>query len=410
MKARRVAFEILKAGISNFFISRTSWKKTETLTKADRAFVRKLVYGTLRYYFEIDKNVNMFLKNSKKTPDDLKNILRMGTYELVKMKTPAYAVVNEYTDIASGKFKGVVNAVLRKISEVSNEIDLGNGLPPWLCTVMEKDLGELFPVFLEKSDFHEISLRAVSLLRDRIIEELSKKNVESHPTEFSPWGIKCLNGVDLNDFEQFENGSFTFQDESSQLVGIAANPKSGEKIFDAFGGVGTKTTHIIQIEPASILVYNDLSKSKISIANDNFQRLKLFPSKIMNVDIVKDKFEGKFDKILVDAPCTALGTLGKHPDLILRLNQKDILEKSKMQLEMLDKLWEYVTSGGEVIYSVCTVTKEETDGVISKFIAGHGDAFCVDPFDGKFDFNFNGLGVQLLKWMEGFYVAKIKKF
>jgi len=409
MKARIVALEILNEGISNFFIPRNTWKKTSNLTKQDRAFVRRLVYGTLRYYFEIDKIVDAFLKDAKKTPKDLKNILRMGTYELIGMKIPPYAVVNEYTSIARPKFKGLVNAVLRKISEISDKTCFESGLPPWLYDKLKKDLGDIFPLFLEKNEFHEIYLRSVNKSRDEIIRDLANQNIESYPTHFSPWGIKCIEGIDLDSFEQFENGDFTFQDESSQLVGIVVDPKSGEKILDAFAGVGTKTTHLVQINPKAIVTYNDINKSKISIAMDNFKRMRIFPSKMINTDIINSTLSEKFDKILVDAPCTALGTIGKHPDLLLRLTEKDITEKAQMQLKMLENLWEHLSDGGQIIYSVCTVTKEETDGVISKFIQNHGEAICVDPFDGKMDFDFEKLGVQLLKWIDGFYISKIVK-
>ncbi|MGC8611775.1 MAG: transcription antitermination factor NusB [Athalassotoga sp.] len=408
MNSRVVALEILKEGISNFFISRTSWEKTVRFKDEDRAFIRKIVYGTLRYYFELSKRVDTFLKNPKNTPPYIKNILIMGAYELIEMKTPSYAVVNEYTKISPPKFKGLVNAILRRISEVAEEIDLGTGLPQWLYDRLKSQFGEDLELFLKSIESHEISLRAVNKTRDKIIKDFALNGIGTYPMKFSPWGIKCSDGVDLNTFKQFENGDFTFQDESSQLVGIVVNPQKGERILDAFGGVGTKTTHLIQMEPESLIFYNDLSRSKTSIAMDNFKRLRKMPSKIMNLDILNDEIDEKFDKILVDAPCTALGTIGKHPDLLLRITESDIEENSEMQLRMIDKLWNNLSTGGTLIYSVCTVTKEETDGVIEKFLSSHSGR-CVDPFDGIFDFDFNGFGVQLLKWMEGFYISKIIK-
>ncbi|BBJ28865.1 transcription antitermination factor NusB [Athalassotoga saccharophila] len=408
MNSRIVALEILKEGISNFFISRTSWEKTVKFKDEDRAFIRKIVYGTLRYYFELNKQIDLFLKNPKNTPPYIKSILIMGAYELIEMKTPSYAVVNEYTKISPPKFKGLVNAILRRISEVANEIDLGTGLPQWLYDKLESQFGENFDMFLKSIESHEISLRSVNKSQDEIIGDFISHGIQAYPMHFSPWGIKCPEGIDLNTFKQFENGDFTFQDESSQLVGIVVNPKKGEKILDAFGGVGTKTTHLIQMEPESSIFYNDLSRSKSSIAMDNFKRLRKMPSKIMSLDILNDEIDEKFDKILVDAPCTALGTIGKHPDLLLRITERDIEEKSEMQLKMIDKLWNNLSIGGTLVYSVCTVTKEETDGVIEKFLSTHKGR-SVDPFDGVFDFDFNGFGVQLLKWMEGFYISKIIK-
>jgi|UniRef100_A0A7V3REF8 16S rRNA (cytosine967-C5)-methyltransferase len=409
MKARKIALEILKEGISNFFVSKSSWKKAEDLSSEDRAFVRKLVYGTLRYSISLDKEIDIFLKNPRATPDEIRDILRMGTYEIVEMRVPAYATVNEYTKIASNNFKGLVNAVLRRISENSSRIDLGSGLPQWLLDLLRKDLKDDFNAFLKKAEYHEISVRAVGRSRDELKKEFEDQNIESYPMNFSPYGLKCPNGIDLNAISAFEKGHFTFQDESSQMVGISLKPEAGEKILDAFGGVGTKTTHLIQMEPEALIYYNDLNKSKISVAEDNFRRLRLSPYEVMNVDILNGSFDRKFDKILVDAPCTALGTLGKHPDLLLRIKPQDVASKSEMQIEMINKLWNVLVDGGMMIYSVCTVTKSETDGVISKFLADHLEARAVNPFEKDFNFEFNGYGVQLLNLMEGFYISKIIK-
>ncbi len=409
MKARKIALEILNNGISNFFVSPSIWKMTDSLTEQDRSFVRKLVYGTLRYSLSIDREVSKFLKDPKRTPEDIRSILRMGTYEIIEMRIPAYATVNEYTKIAPLKFKGLVNAVLRRISEHATDIKIDSGFPEWLIALLNKDLKEDFEIFLSKSEYHEISLRVTRKTREELEKIFADRSVESYPMKFSQLGLKCPDGTDLKALSSFENGDFTFQDESSQMICSVVNPKPGEKILDAFGGVGTKTTHLIQVEPRSVIYYNDLNRSKTSAAIDNFKRLKLFPSKIMNTDVLSDKFDEKFQKILVDAPCTALGTLGKHPDLLLRLKPEDVKEKSQTQFKMLERLWNLLESHGEMIYSVCTVTKDETDSVISEFLQMHPEAKAIDPFDGKFDFKFNGLGVQLLKFMEGFYISKLVK-
>ncbi len=409
MNSRRIALKIFEEGISHSFISKDLWKLTDPLSKADRDFVRKIVYGTIRFLFAIDREVDSLLKEPRKTPKNVRNILRLGVYEIFETHVPVYATVNEYTQIAPQKLKGLVNAVLREISKSADKTKLSPSLPNWLYNILEKDLGKDMNIFLDKSKGHELSLRAVKMERKELLNELFSV-VDCYPMNYSPWGVICKKGANLEN-DSFRRGNFTFQDESSQLVGISISPKPGEKILDACGGVGTKTSHLVQIERKANVIYNDVNKLKMSAARSNFQRLGLFPEKMMSFDVLKYEAGSgdQFDKVLVDAPCTALGTLGKHPDLLLRLNQSDVEEKAKIQLKMLEKLWNAIRPRGELVYSVCTVTKAETDDVIFKFLSQHKDAVAIDPFDGEFPFDFNGLGVQLLKHMEGFYISKIKR-
>lgn len=410
MNSRRIALKIFEEGISHSFISKDLWKLTDPLSEADRDFVRKIVYGTLRFLFAIDREVDILLKEPRKTPQNVRNILRLGTYEILETHVPAYATVNEYTKIAPKKLKGLVNAVLREISKSAGKTELNPSLPDWLYNILAKDLGKDMNLFLDRSKGHELSLRAVKMKRRELLKELSSV-VGCYPMNYSPWGVRCKKGANLEN-DSFKRGDFTFQDESSQLVGIAISPKPGEKILDACGGVGTKTSHIIQIERKANVIYNDVSKLKMLVASSNFQRLDLFPEKMMSFNVLKyetGELDDQFDKVLVDAPCTALGTLGKHPDLLLRLNQSDIAKKAETQLKMLEKLWNAIRPGGELIYSVCTITKAETDNVIFEFLSQHKDAVTIDPFGEKFPFVFNGLGVQLLRHMEGFYISKIKR-
>ena len=410
MNARRVALKIFESSVKRAFVSQELWKITDPLDKADRGFVRKIVYGTLRFLFSIDREIDLLLRKNTKTPQRVRNILRLGAYEILKTDVPAYATVDEYTKMAPRELKGLVNAILRKISSSSEKINLGFSLPDWLQKTLERDLGKNMALFMEKSNGHELSLRAVKIGRDKLLRELSDF-VECRTMNYSPWGVICKNGMNLKN-GLFKRGKFTFQDESSQLVGISISPKRNEKILDACGGVGTKTTHILQIERKANVIYNDVNAKKTEMATSNFQRLGLFPQEVMNFDVLKyagKTLNAKFDKVLLDAPCTALGTIGKHPDLLLRLKEDDVEKKSDVQLKMLENLWRMVKPQGELVYSVCTVTKAETDDVIFNFVSRHDDAVTVDPFDGTLPFSFNGLGVQLLRYVEGFYISKIKR-
>ncbi len=410
MKARKIALKIFEQGIENGFLSKDAWRVTDVLDERDRDFVRKLVYGTLRFSKSLDETIGSLLKKPDKTPKRVLNLLRLGAYEILLLRVPEYATVNEYTEMAPYKFKGLVNAVLRTLVRNKENVSVSHSLPLWLDKTLKRDLRDDFDVFLDKSLSHELSIRAVNVEREELKRELSKF-VNCKEMRYSPWGLVCSQGQNLKN-ATFEKGDFTFQDESSQLVAVALDPKEGEKILDACGGVGTKTSHLIQISPKSEIFYNDVSDEKRDVALSNFKRMGLFPTDIRGFDLLKDDIlhlNSKFDKVLLDAPCSALGTVGKHPDVLLRIKKGEIEKKAALQLKMLENVWKALKHGGTLIYSVCTVTKSETDDVISNFLKNHEDAVCTDPFDGRYEFGFNGFGVQLLKYMEGFYISKIVK-
>ncbi len=410
MKTRKIALKIFDQGIEKDFLPKDVWKLTDALDERDRDLARKLVYGTLRFRRSLDETIDLFLKKPNNTPKVVRNLLRFGAYEILFLRVPEYATVNEYTEMAPRRFKGLVNAILRSLARNKEKVDINHSLPLWLYKILKDDLGRDMDLFLEKSLSHELSIRAVKIKRKELKMKLSKV-VMLKEMRYSPWGLICSQGQNLKN-EAFKNGDFTFQDESSQLVAIALDPKKHENILDACGGVGTKTSHFIQISPISNVFYNDINNEKRDVALSNFKRLGLSPTELWNLDLLKDDvsyLNSKFDKVLLDAPCSALGTVGKHPDVLLRIKPGDIKKKSDVQLEMLERLWNALKQGGTLIYSVCTVTKAETDNVISNFIKNHENAKCVDPFDGRYEFDFNGLGVQLLKYMEGFYISKIVK-
>jgi len=408
VKTREIALKIFEEGVRRSFFSPSVWKISDVLNERDRNLVRKIVYGSVRFLPYIDDTIEKLLKKPSKTPEKIKDILRLGIYEIEFLRIPSYATVNEYTNLTPKKFKGLVNAILREVSRTRTfDMKKNAALPNWLFEMLKKDLGKNFDIFLQSSISHTLSLRSVRMSRKELKEKLSP--LRCTEMSYSKWGLKCSNGTNLKG-ELFEKGAFTFQDESSQMVAVAISPQAHEKILDACGGVGTKTSHIVQISPESETFYNDVNDDKRAVALSNFKRMKLMPKKILAFDLVKDDFDDMtFDKILLDAPCSALGTVGKHPDVLLRLKESDVKEKSRLQLEMMEKVWDKLKRGGTLVYSVCTVTKAETDDVIKSFVNFHDDAKVVDPFDGRYDFGFNGFGVQLLEYMEGFYISKIVK-
>jgi 16S rRNA (cytosine967-C5)-methyltransferase len=409
VNARRIALKIFERGVKDAFLSKEVWKMSDGLNEKDRDLVRKLVYGTIRFLPSIDESLEKLLKKPSKTPRMVKDILRLGMYEIEFLRIPTYATVNEYTKLAPVHFKGVVNAILRNAAKEEKKKQ-NNSLPTWLYEMLKEELGGDFEKFLASTLFHDLSLRSVKMEKEILKEKLAPL-VNCQEMRYSPWGLRCTKGMDLSG-ELFEKGYFTFQDESSQMVALAVSPRSRERILDACGGVGTKTSHLIQISPNSHVIYNDVNAKKREIALSNFKRMNLVPTQLWSRDILKEEFsdvKNSFDKILLDAPCSALGTIGKHPDVLLRLKEEHIGRNSNIQFQMIEKMWNLLKKGGTLVYSVCTVTRAETDDVIEKFIKSHDDAKTTDPFDGKYDFNFNGLGVQLLEHMEGFYISKIVK-
>jgi 16S rRNA (cytosine967-C5)-methyltransferase len=208
--------------------------------------------------------------------------------------------------------------------------------------------------------------------RDDVINRLHDEKIEATPTPFSPVGVFLQHPPPLTSWGLLQEGWLQVQDEASQLVSFILAPHPGERVLDVCAAPGGKTTHVAQVmEDQGEIVAVDVSPGKLTLLQENCRRLGISIVKALNRDAQSPLpfSDGSFDRVLVDAPCTGLGTLRRNPDGKWRVTEGDIPRLQKLQGQILAQAAPLVKGGGVLVYSTCTMTPEENEGVIESFLS-----------------------------------------
>jgi 16S rRNA (cytosine967-C5)-methyltransferase len=323
----------------------------------------------------------------------VRNILRVGVYQLFHTdRIPPFAIVNEAVETARmirPGVEGLVNAVLRNIirkkeqipwpelsGNVSKAISVSYSHPLWLVERLRKLHGtdETIAICRANNEIPPFTLRVNTLkaTRENIIEQLKNEDIFTEPTLFSPEGITVSEGAaGLRDSVAFRQGLIRVQDEASQLVAHLLAPRPGARALDACAGSGGKTLHIgALMDNTGEIIATDINRSRLGMLTTEARRLGVSIVRTgMADDDGKSRAEiGLFDYVLVDAPCSGLGTLRRNPEIRWRLKESDIMLFQKKQMTLLKNAAEYVKPGGSLAYCVCTTTPEETTEVAAGFL------------------------------------------
>jgi len=367
------------------------------LTELDKAFAREIVYGVLRWRGRLDWIIAAY---SRIKPSRLERailaILRMGAYQILFMdRVPPPAAVDESVKLAKGLRKkeaaAFVNGILRGIAEGRKEItypDLQtnpieyiaafHSLPLWLVRRWVEQFGreETIALCEANNQFPPLTIRVNTLKasREEVIKQLHDEGIETSPTPFSPVGLCIKDPPALATWRPLQEGWLQVQDEAAQLVSLVLASKPGERVLDLCAAPGGKTTHLAQLmEDQGEICAVDVSPTKLQIVQENCRRLGIAIVKVRAFDATRPLpfAPGSFDGCLVDAPCTGLGTLRRHPEGKWRVTEADILRLQEMQGQILRQAAPLVRQGGILVYSTCTLTQEENEGVISAFLTEH---------------------------------------
>jgi 16S rRNA (cytosine967-C5)-methyltransferase len=384
-----------------------SFKRYRHLTPLDRAFLTEMTYGVLRWRERLDWTIRQFSSTPfEKIESGISNILRLGLYQIYFMsRTPASAAVNESAELAK-KFRGrggagFVNAILRSVLREGKEIpypdfdqdpalhiSVVHSHPLWLVKRWIKEMGieKTLPACATNNQISPLTLRTNTLKTNRqdLILKLKGQGLTPLPTLFSEDGVRLENPPPTSELPFWKEGLYLIQDEASQLVTSILDPKPGERILDACAAPGGKTTHIAQrmMGEGEILAM-DLRREKLSRIEEGCRRLGIKMVKAKSGDATQPLpfLEGvEFDRVLADVPCSGFGTLRKNPDLKWKRRERDIKRLSELQFSILDPVSRYVKKGGVLVYSTCTVFREENEEVVEKFLAGHPE-FRLDKMD-----------------------------
>lgn len=419
MDVRKLAIEAIekivdKKGYSNIVVN--EYLRKFILSDQDKAFFTKLVYGTVENLLTIEYYLEPYLKKRQKPW--VKYLLYISIYQLVYLKTPSYAVVDEAVNIANLKDRsigGFVNAVLRNFLRGElrsfsglDEIDtlsIKYSYPKWLIAYLLKDYSYdvLEKILIEFSQVKKIGVRINTLLatKEEVIERL---NADGFTYEESPL---VNNGLlieeNIVDHELIKSGKLVIQDIAAQLVSEVVNPKEGDFILDVCAAPGGKSSHLSTLmNNQGSIIACDIHKHKIKLMESFFKHNGNTNIKTLNVDarLLKDQgYINSFDHVLADVPCSGFGVMGHKVDLKYQINLESIEEIKDLQKEILSSTWELVKKGGYLTYSTCTLNKEENEMQIKNFLKNRVDVEVVYertilPFEYHSD---------------GFYICKMRK-
>jgi 16S rRNA (cytosine967-C5)-methyltransferase len=378
----------------------------ERLARADRALATELVYGTLRWRGRLDFLLGQVLdRDLAKLEPVVRCALRLGAYQLVfSDRVPASAAVDEAVRCvrAAGleRATGLVNAVLRRLAQDAGSIALPSlendplghlthalSLPGWIAERWLERLGPEEAAALARACNRPppITVRANRRRSDRdaLLAELRTRHPEAQPCRFAPDGIRLGHRGDPSRDPAFLEGRFTVQDEASQLVVELLDPRPGERVLDACAAPGAKASGIAErVGEEGRVVALDRHERRLELVGRDARRLGLANLGIAVADTSHGlgSQEGeRFDRLLVDAPCSGLGTLRRNPDLRWRVQPGDPARLAQAQLEILRCASAALGPGGTLVYSTCTPTREENESVVKVFLDEQSEFRRVAP-------------------------------
>ncbi|MDR6997954.1 16S rRNA (cytosine(967)-C(5))-methyltransferase RsmB [Neobacillus niacini] len=439
---REAAMDLLAAieknqSYSNLLLNSTIEKNQ--IPSIDIGLLTELTYGTLQRRMALDFFLKPFIKNSKKLESWVLHLLRLTLYQMVYLdKIPDRAAIHEAVEIAKKRghkgIAGLVNGVLRSIQreglpsldEINDPIErlsIKTSHPDWLVSRWVKQFGyEKTKEMCEMNILAPLQTARINLEKTTVrecIEELDEEGFLIEKSPVIPEAIRSLKG-NLASSKAFQKGLFTIQDESSMLAAYALGAKVNEKILDACAAPGGKSTHIAEKMQSTGVVYSiDLHEHKVKLIQDNAKRLRLGNIKTIVMDSrqVGEEYPAEsFDRVLLDAPCSGLGVIRRKPDMKYTKKEEDILKLSDIQQTLLRAVSPLVKKGGILVYSTCTVDKEENDKTIKAFLQDHpdfeGDLTFKDRMPESIQPLITDFDLQIFPQdfgSDGFYIAVLRK-
>lgn len=353
---------------------------------------QQMNYGLLRHYYSLDLMLSKLLKKPLANQHaDLKILLLLGLYQIEYMNIPLHACVDEAVNTARllGKnwATGLVNGVLRQYIRQRENIAAQfteNAVfqfdhPNWLIKKIQHAWPNQAESILRTNNQQApMTLRVNSILVSRpdYIAELRSRNIKALPCQFSACGITLDSAQDATSLPGFEDGYVSIQDEASQLAADILKLQHNQSVLDACAAPGGKSCHILEFMPDIDLVSLELDEQRINRMDDNMVRLGLSPNIVLGDARQPDKWwTGKqFDRILLDAPCSATGIIRRHPDIKLLRKESDIDKLALQQLTLLESLWPLLKRDGILVYSTCSILPEENYQPIHIFLSQTPDA------------------------------------
>jgi 16S rRNA (cytosine967-C5)-methyltransferase len=431
--ARQASVKCLKQVFAGQSLSAVQIHTIDKLDdRRDRGLANEIVNGVLRWRWQLEFFVSQLLKKPLKQKDiEIQLVLLMALYELTECRTPDYAIINEAVELVrkSGKqwAASLVNAVLRRFTRekatLVSLIDSDSASyshPDWIINTLRRDWPEQWQHILQENNQRPpfwLRVNQQQYSAEQYQRLLAENDIASESTPLVSHALKLSSGMDVRLLPGFAEGSVSVQDAGAQLSAELLNLSDGHRVLDLCAAPGGKTCHILELcSSLKELFAVELDQKRMLRVDENLQRLKLNDSSKVAL-IVADAREYKhwwdsenFDRILIDAPCSASGVIRRHPDIKTLRRESDIEPLQKLQAEILASAWHMLAPGGELLYVTCSVFKDENQKQIESFLQQHNDA---DEVKITADWGVECFfGRQLLPGelhADGFYFCRLRK-
>ncbi|EKO3410298.1 16S rRNA (cytosine(967)-C(5))-methyltransferase RsmB [Vibrio fluvialis] len=418
--AAQVLFQVVDKGQS---LSMALPAAQQNIRPRDHALLQEICYGALRYLPRLESIANALMDNPLKGKQRVfHHLILVGIYQLSFMRIPAHAAVGETVegaqDLKGPRLRGLINAVLRNYQRNQEQLDAQAvshnagkyGHPSWLLKLLQNAYPQQWEAIVEANNSKApMWLRVNHQHHDRDAYQalLNNENIDSSVHSQAEDALKLAAPCDVTKLPGFEKGWVSVQDAAAQLSLHYLQPQDGELILDCCAAPGGKTAHILERTQGSEVVAIDCDDTRLKRVHDNLKRLNL-SAKVVCGDARYPQgwWQGsQFDRILLDAPCSATGVIRRHPDIKWLRRAEDIAALAELQREILDAMWQQLKPGGTLVYATCSITPQENVLQVKDFLARTSDAQLVGS-------ELDNPGRQILPGeedMDGFYYAVLTK-
>lgn len=395
----------------------------QKVSDKDRALLQELCFGVLRTLPQLDWLVGKLMSRPMTGKQrTIHYLIMVGFYQLLYTRIPPHAALAETVEgaiaIKRQAFKGLINGVLRQFQRQQESLMAEAAKheshflhPAWLLQRLKKAYPEGWETIVEANNQRPpmwLRVNRQHHTREAWMALLAEAGLEGHAHPKYSDAVRLDSPAPVQALPGFEQGWVTVQDASAQGSVDLLDPQNGDTILDLCAAPGGKTTHILEAAPKAKVMAVDVDAQRLKRVHENLERLGM----TAEVKLGDGRFpaqwcgDAKFDRILLDAPCSATGVIRRHPDIKWLRRDRDIPELVALQKEILDAIWPHLKSGGTLVYATCSILPDENKEQISAFLARHADARLVETGDEKRP------GTQNLPAADdgdGFYYAKLIK-
>jgi 16S rRNA (cytosine967-C5)-methyltransferase len=401
---------------------------TLALEPRERALCLELVQGVLRWRWRLAFYLSGYMQKPLRNKDrDVEILLLLALYEIIELHTPDYASVNEAVQLTRSLGKswasGLVNGILRKCIRqqqthslaVPGSDDAIYSHPNWLIARIKADWPQHWQAILEANNIRApmwLRVNAAMCETAHYQQQLHAENIMSTPHPRACQALRLEQACDVTALPGFERGQVSVQDASAQIAGLLLGAAAGERILDVCAAPGGKTCHLLELHPDLDMVAVDVDPVRMQRVEQNLARIqKTAECIVADARQPQDWWNGDvFDRILLDAPCSASGVIRRHPDIKSLRRDEDIAQLTALQQQILQAVWPVLRPGGELLYVTCSVLRAENELQITEFLRRHSDALEI-ALDASLGIACVH-GRQLLPAEndgDGFYFARLRK-